>query len=202
MGIFRFMFGKKRKIKEKTQSNTEALPISEGSRVLEHTGISIYTENEKGQRIRIAGGHAPSETAIQAYNKGVNLLERGMIEEAMKMFKQALDDSPNYTDARYNLARILFELSRYGEAQKQYELFIEIQPHDVDALNNLGSIHAMSNNLEKAKSLFERAFLVNPNSALTHRNLAAYYQAVGDDHKKEEHVKRALELDKNIFSDY
>lgn len=201
MGIIKDKFSKKGKAKHKIHSNTEAMPISEATRVLEYMGISIYTENKKGEKTKIAGGHAPSATAIEAYNKGVALLERGKIKDALEMFRQALDDSPDYTDARYNLACILFKLGRYEEAEKEYELLLMIQPLDVDALNNLGTIYVLNNNLEKAKSLFEKALGMNPDFALTHRNLAAYYQAVGDDYKKEEHVKRALELDKNIFSD-
>ena len=137
--------------------------------------------------------------AAEEYNERIDLINKGKLQQAIISFKRAVEIEPRFIDAHYNLAVTYYALSRNEEARREYEIVLGFRPNDVDALNNLGVILYLKGEHGQAKQLFDKALAIDSEYALTHRNLAAYYKMKGDITKTAEHVRRAIEIDKQVF---
>jgi len=187
------------KLFQRKKSSELQMSIADASRFFEKVGVSIYTKNDDNSLVKIAGGEAPTANAKEAYNKATSWMQKGQYSKAIPLYKAAIALSPNFTDAHYNLAVILFSLDDIEGAKNEYEIVLTLQPYDIDALNNLGVIHIKQGNFEKAKELFEKALSINKEVALTHRNLAAYYEKIGDMEQCQDHKLNSFLLDKDAL---
>lgn len=192
MNFFKKIFGYKGEDKESNKSIHDY--DMKLSLVKEKEGLSFYIE--ESDKVKKFDMIPAKEMAKAAYNEGVDLLQKGKHQEATKKFQVAISYEPSHLNAHYNLALTFFETGNYDEARKEYEVVLEFNPEDVEALNNLGVIYVEKRQLDMAKLLFDRAFNVDPDFALTHQNLAAYYQGIGDSEKMNEHIKRSIEFNK------
>lgn len=138
--------------------------------------------------------------AGMAYNEALRCWKNGEPMEAIIYLKRAVELEPNFIDGHYDLAVTYYQLGRMDEACMEYEIVLRLRPNDVDALNNLGTILAHGVKLEEAKALFDKALEIDPGFALTYRNLAAYYQATGDNIIAQQYARRAMAIDKEVFN--
>ena len=67
------------------------------------------------------------------YNKGVQLLDSGSSEEAIKCFDKALEINPQDADASINKGRSLHNLARFDEAIECCDKALEIDPNHANA---------------------------------------------------------------------
>ena len=66
------------------------------------------------------------EGASALYNLGSLHEDRGLIDEAVSDYRQALELSPDYADAHFNLAGALARSGRDGEAIKHWQRYLEL----------------------------------------------------------------------------
>ncbi len=60
------------------------------------------------------------------YNLGSLHEDQGLIDEAVSNYRQALELSPDYADAHFNLAGALARSGRDGEAIKHWQRYLEL----------------------------------------------------------------------------
>jgi tetratricopeptide (TPR) repeat protein len=108
-----------------------------------------------------------------AYNGlGVDLLDRGQVDEAMSCFEKALEGQPDYAWARCNLGIALLRKGRLDEASAQFEKALTIQPRSAEAHNNLGTALVRKGQVEEGIVHFQKALETEPNYAKARYNLA------------------------------
>ena len=132
-------------------------------------------------------------SSIARNNLGFIFLNQGRLDEAEREIRTALRLSPEWEDARTNLAAVLARLGRFeeaGEARAQLgylllkhekfkaaiELFekeVKARPGDPAAHNNLGAALLLQGNAGPAIEHFEQALQINPGYEKARRNLAA-----------------------------
>ena len=104
-------------------------------------------------------------------NLGTILLERGQVDEAVALFRKALEIKPRYVDAYNNLGVAFVKQARFEEAVSEYRRALEIEPHDATAHVNLGIALYQQGRLPEAVAEYRTALQINPLSAEAHNNL-------------------------------
>ena len=71
-------------------------------------------------------------TALQSYNRGVELLGQDKLDMAEQQFRRAVTTAPDLLAARYNLALVLLKRGHHDEALGLLEQLTEVRPDDTD----------------------------------------------------------------------
>ena len=79
-----------------------------------------------------------SNAAARLYNQGRESYLRGMVDEAIALYRQALAIDPANSDALTNLGLALDGQGKSDEAIADYTLALKFKPHDPVALSDFG----------------------------------------------------------------
>lgn len=90
------------------------------------------------------------------------LLALGNTSQAVDIYKQILEISPNETSTNYKLALIYYQQGKYIEAEKHLKKVINLFPFDYDTLVLLGWNYVQMGKKNEAKVLFQKALLFKP----------------------------------------
>jgi len=118
-------------------------------------------------------------TLEQAVELANALHRRGRMTEAVAIFQQVLNVSPDHADALHYLGLCRFE---QGEAEQGISLVrraIELCPEFADAHNNLGNMLRMRGFLDEAAASYERSIALRPDNADAINNLGTTLKARG-----------------------
>jgi protein O-mannosyl-transferase len=95
---------------------------------------------------------------------------QGKADEAMALYREAIQMVPRYEGAHINLGAALNETDRPAEAAAEFKEAITLNPKDASAYNDLGAVIA-SGDMEEATRLFKQATEIDPNYADGWKNL-------------------------------
>jgi tetratricopeptide (TPR) repeat protein len=105
-------------------------------------------------------------------NLGLELKQKGRVNEAMTHFRLALDIFPLYGDAIANLASELIASGRPDEAIKHCTGFLQDGRDHLQIRNNLGNAYEKTGELDQAVKHYQRALQMRPDTWQVHYNLA------------------------------
>ena len=158
------------------------------------------------------------EEAEELYNKvlilsphqydALNLLgviadQRGNTDQAINLFNQAINASPNLVTAHYNKANTLRDNKQLGEAEVSYKNALTCNPKSQDALLNLGVILQDQNRTEEALAKFLELIKIAPKNAKAHYNKGKTLHKAGNLSDAEKALKKAIKLDpSNAYSHF
>ncbi|HDR05497.1 MAG TPA: glycosyltransferase [Candidatus Marinimicrobia bacterium] len=108
--------------------------------------------------------------ALRLYPRNVGILNQaGLLKYQQKdyttakvHFEEALDNNPDFHDARRNLAEVKLELEDYEGAVKELMTILEKAPDDIEALIRMAQLFLEIGNEDEAGSYFEKARSANP----------------------------------------
>src|SRR3989338_2266635 len=116
---------------------------------------------------------------------GVERCERGLYQEALSLFDEALEIDPKLAPAWYNKGVALGNLCRYEEAITCCEKALEIDPKYTSAWNNKGVALNNLGRYEEAITCCEKALEIDPkytsawnNKGVALNNLGRYEEAI------------------------
>ncbi len=101
-------------------------------------------------------------------NLGVALADMGQIDEAIALYKKALELNPNYAAAHGNLGNSLVKKGQVDAAIAEYNKAIELYPRFPQAHLNLGTALFKRGQVDEARAQFEDAVEINPDDAGAH----------------------------------
>lgn len=81
-----------------------------------------------------------SNDAKLEYNHGIDFYKNGEYDKAMAAFRRAINFSPDYIDAYYNLGTILEYLNQYDYALEMFKQIILRKPEDFEAVYKAGQM--------------------------------------------------------------
>jgi superkiller protein 3 len=114
-------------------------------------------------------------------NLGSAFYDKEDVENALMIYRNALDLDPKNAQIHCNLGFLLWNRGEIDRAIKEYELAIEYDPNYDIAYNNLGVIYLDDlGRVVQAAELFKKSVASNPNYALAHFNLARATAITGD----------------------
>jgi Flp pilus assembly protein TadD len=136
----------------------------------------------------------PLSQSDEHNSRGIELADRGWLDEAIKEFQKALELDPNSAHAHDNLATVYAEKKLYRQALAEYLVAIQLEPDSATAHYNL-AVFLSTHGTDFAVSQYQDAIALEPDYPDAHLNLGLSFADAGrfDEAKKE--LKRAIELD-------
>src|ERR1700681_794186 len=126
-------------------------------------------------------------------SRGIELADRGWLDEAIKEFKKAIELDPESAHAHDNLATVYSEKKLYREALDEYLTALRLEPESATAHYNLACFLA-AHGQDMAVEQYKEAIELDPDYPDAHLNLGMTY---ADQDKREEakaEFKTAIEL--------
>ena len=111
----------------------------------------------------------PSNAGLLS-NLGVLLLQKGQLEDGVKMLVRSVHINPNQPSALNNCGVALQGLNRLDEALVSFDCAIALNPDDADVYSNRGNILQELNRLDEALVSYEHAIALNSNCAEVYSN--------------------------------
>jgi Flp pilus assembly protein TadD len=141
-------------------------------------------------------------SGLSHYYLGIDLAERGKLDEAIEQFRETLQINSSHVDTHYNLGKLLARRGDFEEAIQHFRRALEINPADAGLHNGLGLVLASQGNLEEALQHFRRALEIDPRDVRAHNNIAITLATRGDLEGAIQHFRRALEINPSDAGTY
>src|SRR6185436_1477407 len=126
--------------------------------------------------------------ALKEFDRvGRMLLKRGMLEEAVQVFRKALKIDPRNTELVDSLVTALLEAKDYENARQLVETALELNHDHPRLLAMNGKIQLARGDAAGARTTLERALQADPNEPSVRETLSELYLKQGD-------AGRALEM--------
>ena len=202
--------------------NTEITP-----EVIGQDGVTVWKETLTGRPVttvddakkKILRALHLSETAskeieqvrtpnVEAYRKYLEARNRhkgwdveGNLDDAIRLYREALDNDPDFAAARAGLAIALLnqfdqkrEASLLSSANEEAQRALGLDPNLPEALIAYGMVHAESGNSIEARDAFTKAMELAPGDDSACRSLAEMYSLLGRNQEAEAMYKQAVAL--------
>jgi tetratricopeptide (TPR) repeat protein len=134
-------------------------------------------------------------SAYRCFTEACAAEERGELDLAEHLYRQALEVQPSLGAARTNLGNLCYRRGDLLAARRLYEEALEHEPDQPEARYNLGNLLDDLGETELAIAELRRVTLTAPDFADAHYNLGVLLAKVGGVHQAQRHLQRYLELD-------
>ena len=175
--------------RDRTRKNGSALSIRRAgaivARQLDETAVklrgdlnrntviaNVQGKSELGSGRTLAALHrfdqvlAKSPTNLPALTgKGEALLALRRYDEAVDVYRRAVEVAPNDAALRYNFGAVLYRLTRYTEASEQFRRLVEIDPNHARAQYNLATLAQRAGRLSEARRCWQAFTRLEPQVA-------------------------------------
>jgi superkiller protein 3 len=134
------------------------------------------------------------------YNMGLFYLNEGVVDEAIKYLKRALELNPRYDLALYAIGLSYSMNGNLEESVKHLQNCLKVNPTLTDAHNALGAIYQEMGQLDQAENEFriaisDESYKAKDNS---YYNLARIYMTKGDLKEALNNVEKALGINRRM----
>jgi tetratricopeptide (TPR) repeat protein len=126
--------------------------------------------------------------------RGIELADRGWLDEAVNEFRKAIDLDPDSAHAHDNLATVFAEKGRFLEALESYLKAIHLEPTNPNTYHYLASFLS-SRGFDGAVSLYNKALELDSQFVDAHVNLALTYGDRGMLDEATQSLERAIAID-------
>lgn len=109
------------------------------------------------------------------------MADTGKIEDAVFMYKKAIEKDKKCYRAYYNLGNYYFDRGQYKEAIEKYSKAARLKSENPYIFYNLGCVYLKQGNLNKARANFNKAIMYNNKVPEFHYNLAYVYKKLNKD---------------------
>ena len=153
--------------------------------------ISELDPNSINVHVKLADLYSVNNQTAEALKEfdrvGRMLLKRGMLEEAVQVFRKALKIEPRNTELVDSLVTALVEARDFENARQLVETALELNPGNPRLLGMQGKIQLARGDAAGARATLEKAMQADPNETSVREALADLYLKQGD-------ADRALEM--------
>ncbi len=135
---------------------------------------SLHEEKkeETESLLKLSESLAGSNQAEAKNRVGLAFLEKGMYEEAIAEFQEAIRANPSISKIYNNLGKAQLALERTAEAILSFQRALSIDPDYADYYNNLGAAYLKAQKCKLAADSFQKAVGINPYYAEAYYNLS------------------------------
>ncbi len=134
------------------------------------------------------------EEELKAYQKCVDLLEKGSRKKAAEKLDRFLDENPHFIPALNKKAVIHIYEKKYNKAQSILNQIVKKDPDFAPAVTNLGSIAKEMGNSARAKELYKKALDIDEEYGPAYNNLGVIYREEGDYAQSVKYLKKARKM--------
>jgi Flp pilus assembly protein TadD len=127
-------------------------------------------------------------------SRGIELADRGWLDEAIKEFRRAIELDPDSAHAHDNLATVLSEKKLFREALQEYLAAVRLEPESATTHYNLACFLA-SHGPEMCAAEYREAIRLDPEYPDAHLNLGIALADQGDVPEAVREIETAIALD-------
>jgi len=98
----------------------------------------------------------PPKAAVDLYNAGIDYYNSGYTEKSIEAFKKAIEISPKFYEAYYNLVQIQVAANKYDDAIKSYTVLTELDPDDDESTYEFGNLLYKRGYLKRSLTYLDR----------------------------------------------
>ena len=135
------------------------------------------------------------EQASQLFFQAVALHEQGKLDQAERLYQEALTLAPDRPSIMSNLATAFVQSGKYEDARILCERLLQIEPDDEAALLALAGAFLGLERLDEALACSARALAVDPDSAHAHNNRGSILRELDRMDEALESFNRALDIE-------
>jgi protein O-GlcNAc transferase len=115
-------------------------------------------------------------TISRLSERGLELAKKGLLTEAIEIFKQAVFLNENDLDALYNLALAYQRSGSFDNSLTTYKKLLNKNPEDSRVINNMGTVYRSLGKKDKAIKYYKKALVVYPGIVQAYQNLKRHYR--------------------------
>ncbi len=133
---------------------------------------------------------------------GEELLQQQRWSEAVAVYRQAIENNPNFSWSYHKLGQALAQLQQWEEAVEAYQKAIEINPSFPWSYHKLGEALTELRRWEEAVAAYQNAINFNPHFPRSYEQLGEAFSQL---YRWEEAVKayqNAININPNYYSSY
>lgn len=119
------------------------------------------------------------EAYLALMQRGITLMDRRELNEALKTFDELVDIAPDYAEAWNKRATVHFMLGNYADSMADVDVTLNLEPRHFGALSGLGQIEIARGDADAALSAFEAALQVHPHLPGTRDVIERLRQGLG-----------------------
>lgn len=134
------------------------------------------------------------ETIEDLCEKARQSVMQGDHEEAQKLYKQALSQQADASDALYGLGTVAFMQKDLDAAIDYFQQVLQFEPRRASVHINLGAIFNRQGKMEKAIESLRRGIQLDPHRAEGYYNLGLVYKSKGDTNLAVQAYREAIRL--------
>jgi Flp pilus assembly protein TadD len=138
---------------------------------------------------------APATDFYKEFNTAADLSEKHQFEQAVPVWKKAVELNPDDPRAHNNLGAALVETGHPEDALAEYHRSLELNDQSSQAHNNLGSLMAQQGRMDEAMAEFQKAVELNPDNGRAHCNLGAALSEKGRTEEALDHLRKGVSLE-------
>ena len=127
--------------------------------------------------------------------KGIHLMADERLEDAVKVFEQAIRLDPTNTEALLKLGYSKFHLDDYAGALQAYDKVLDIDVANSEAWNLKSLVHYQQKNYAKALDCAEKSIESDPTFGMAWYNKSCYLSMLNEVPEALESLKRSIEID-------
>jgi Tfp pilus assembly protein PilF len=127
-------------------------------------------------------------------NLGNIFAQQGLVDEAIRQYRETLQIKPDSVEAHNNLGNALLKKARVDEAITHFQNALQINPDYVNAHVNLGIALLQKGKVDEAIIQYQKALQINPGHGMAHNNLGNILLQQGKAGEAIAHFQKALQL--------
>jgi len=181
------------KHKKKTGSTSEQRKMFQEALVLHRSGQLDLAETKYKKLLNFLHNNIDLLT-----NLGTIALQKGRLEEGVKIINRSLLINPNQSTAHNNCGNALKELKRFDEALASYDRAIELKLNDAEVYSNRGLTLQELKKTDEALASYDRAISLKPDYADAYFNRGITLHKLNRLDKALASFNRAIELKLDI----
>jgi tetratricopeptide (TPR) repeat protein len=135
-------------------------------------------------------------------NFGALLSEEGKLEEAILLYRQAIEAVPDYPNAFNNLGIAYYRLGRYQEAIRTLKHAVQTKGDFAEAYYNLGVAYNKTGCYPEAAEAFRSVIKIKPDDAEALYNLGVIYGRLSEHNEEMECYNRAIAVKPDFSKAY
>ena len=133
------------------------------------TQTSYWKNNERLWTHTLA---VTEKNDVALNNLGVVFLARGLVDEALSRFQEAVTLRPDNAPAQGNLGKAFLQKGNLDEAMTHYRRLLQIEPNNLEARNILGTAFFQEGKINEALAEWQRILAIEPDNGNALSNLA------------------------------
>ena len=154
----------------------------------------VYASNEFRENLGIKSSEVAGFQPSQFNEQGKAMEAKGRLQEALALYKKAIDLKPEFAEAWYNLGNIYGKTGKYAEAMKCMDNAIHYKKDFAEALSSRGIAYASMGRVEDALNDLSLSIKADPKYAAAYYNRAIVYLNNGKKELACSDLKQSIEL--------